>query len=435
MSANMCIGRAIVAFAMGLSAALAGSVPALAKDFDFGDVAPMPVTPAERHFDAGVKALEINNLAAAEAAFRESLKLDAKAAAPYMGLAQVALRRGQNDAARKFMEQAVAFAPEAASVQTTWGTYLFASRELPEAEAALRKAASLDARNVIARIHLGDLYLTGFRKADDAIAQYKAALAIDPTHPGAHYAMGLALLLKRDPAAERELTEAAKLAPANPLPLHALGRMYTSAKRYDEALQAFERTIKVAPLFPAPHVERGHILLARNNAAGAILEYQIAQQKDPKRSVGLTNVGMAEQSRGRWAEAERAYLAAVKIEPKNVVAYNNLAWMAADRKVNLGSALQWAQKAVSLAPAVPEVVGTLGWVYRAQGDLAKAEETLRRAASLKPERADVAYNLGRVCLERGKTKEGLAQLQKALALDPAFAGAAEARKTLQQVRP
>ena len=394
------------------------------------------VSPAEKAFKDGIVALEKKDLSSAEAAFNRSIKLDGKAAGPYLGLAQVVLARGQKAAAEQYLKQAVTLAPDNASIQTTWGAFLYSQKELPEAEAALRKALTLDPKQAAAHVHLGDMYLTAFRKPDEAIREYRAALALAPQHPGAHYAMGLALLAKNDLGqAETEFLAASKIAPQNPLPHHALGRVYATQRRWDEALTAFDAAIKALPSFAAPHLERGQIFAAKGDDERAIQEYAEAQRKDPKRAVGSLAIGMVHQRHQRWVQAEQAYLAALKIEPAHAVAYNNLAWMAADRKVNTTQALAWARKAVELAPKVPEFHGTLAWVYRAQGDLARAERTLRAAAAMTPQRATIVYSLGRIYLEEGKKALALAEMQKALAIDPKFAGADEARKTLKELGP
>ena len=397
-------------------------------------LAPVPVTPGEAQFKVGLAALEENDLPTAEKAFKESIKLDSGAAAPYMGLAQVALRRGEKGLAEINMKRALELEPNSASIQTTWGTFLYTQRDLRGAEAALKTAVKLDANAMAAHLHLGDLYLTSLRRTDAAITEYRAALALAPTHPGAHYALGLAYLTKGDTKqAEAELREASKLAPQNALAHHALGRVYEWQGQWDKALQAFDRAIKTFNGFAAAHYERGQVFSAKGDDARALKEYAEAQRKDPKRSVGYTNIGMVHQRNQRWKAAEDAYLAAVKIEPKNAVAFNNMAWMAAERKTNLARGLEWANKAVSLGPQVPEFQVTLAWVYRAQGDLARAEQTLLKAAALKTSKATTFYYLGRVYLERGKKAQAIGEMKKALAREPNFPESADARKTLKEL--
>jgi tetratricopeptide (TPR) repeat protein len=413
---------------------LVTSATAATADIAIPGILARPITPGEKLFQAGVAALNANDLARAEESFRASLKLDAKAAAPYMGLAQVALRRGQNAAAEQHMKTALSLAPETASIQTSWGTYLYSQRELPEAEAALRKAAALEPNLVVARVQLGDLYLSGFNKPLEAIKEYQAAIAIDSKHAGAHYALGLAHIARNDLAqAEPALAQATKLAPSNPLPFHTLGLLYAEQRKTDQALAMFAAAIKAAPGFATPHVARGTLMASKGDDNNALKEFAEAHKKDPRSTIGLTNIAVVHQRNQRWAEAEAAYLSAVKIQPKSALAYNNLAWMAADRKVNLDQALAWANKAVSLDPTVPEFLGTLGWVHRGRGDLAKAEETLRKATSIKPQSVTATITLGRILLERGKKSEAAAAFKQAIAIDPNYVGANEARQRLKEL--
>jgi Flp pilus assembly protein TadD len=173
--------------------------------------------------------------------------------------------------------------------------------------------------------------------------------------------------------------------------------------------------------------------VAQGNDKLALEEFAAVQRKDPSRPFGYLNTAMLHQQRGRIAEAEAAYLADLKISPDSAIAYNNLAWMAAEKKANLQQAVTWAKKAIALGPNVPEFQGTLAWVYRAQGDLPKAEQTLRTAAALKPQRAAVVYNLGRVYLEQGKKAQAATEIKRALAIDPKFDPTDAARRQLQEL--
>jgi tetratricopeptide (TPR) repeat protein len=144
-------------------------------------------------------------------------------------------------------------------------------------------------------------------------------------------------------------------------------------------------------------------------------------------------LGVAYEAAGRFDEAERAYLDAVARDPLLYGAYNNLAFMCAQRKVKLDEALKWAQRANDLAPRSGTVRDTLGWVYRARGDLTKAARTIEEAARLSPDDATIQYHLGIVYSELGRKPESVAALKRALALSPNFRQAADARQRLQEL--
>ena len=415
---------------LGALALLASVLPASADKI--GLLKKAPTTPVEAKVQAGLTALDNKKYDEAAAAFKEGLKLDPKAVSPLLGLAQTAFASGDRKAGENYLQQAAQRAPNSAELQTLWGNYLyFQKKDFSAAEAALRTASAADPKGVASRLRLGDLYLVALQRPKQAAEMYQQAIGIDSQLAGAHYGLGLALAAQDDvKGAERELQEAEKLQPTNPLPSHVLGRIYLAERQYPEALAAFDRALKSKPDFAAAHMERGNVLFATGKDEDALSEFRQALAANPKLVEAEIYSGMIHQKQGRYAEAERAYRAAVAIQPKASVAYNNLAVMAVDRKTNLEEAVQWGAKAVAEQPNVPEFYGTLGWAYRAQGNLGKAEETLAKGASLKPTRAVVVYRLGVVHQEQGKKAAAIADLKRALTLDPKFPDAADAQSRL-----
>ena len=387
---------------------------------------------AEELFDKGLAALKRNDLVSAENAFSASLKLDPKAVAPMLGLAQIASKRGQHQAAVDYVHRAFLQAPDDADVQRNWARYKYSEGLYQEAENALRHAMQVDPAAARPRIDLGDLYVLAYRKPAEAIPFYKEAIRLEPKHAGAHYGLGMALgMTGQRMEAVAELNQAATLAPTNPLPYYRLGRLHESERRLDQAMEAFGLALRARPAFAPAFLERGKILLAKNDSAGALREFQNAAAADSALAEPHLQLGMIYQQRRQWSNAQEAYLAAIARNPQEAIAYNNLAWMATESGVQLNDALKWARKAVSIAPDVSQFQTTLGWVQRARGDLGAAADALAKAAAMKPPRADALYYLAIVRLDQGRRAEGTTLLKKALALDPAFSNAPDAQHRLK----
>jgi len=83
-------------------------------------------------------------------------------------------------------------------------------------------------------------------------------------------------------------------------------------------------------------------------------------------------LGWIYQIRGNIAQAEQAYQKAIKNKPDYALAYNNLAWLYADKGIKLDRAIELAQKASELAPNEGNFLDTLGWAYYRKGDRAQA---------------------------------------------------------------
>lgn len=391
-------------------------------------------SPAQGKVEEGLKALNADDLPAAEAAFTEAARVDPGLPAAYIGLAEVAARQDKAAQVEYWLQKALAADPKDAMAQRVWGRYKFQRGRFGDAETAFKKAAALDPKSADAHLNLAENYLLGLKKPKAAEEAYRAAIALDPGNPQGHLGLGGALAAQGRPdLALAEYEAAAKLAPTDPKFTHALARFYASQGKFDPALAALQKTITMAPDFLAAHIDRGDLYLAKNDLEQAAAAYRAGAKAVKNPAIAYFKLGTVLEGQQRWAEAEQAYLDAVKSDPMMYGAYNNLAFMAAVRKEHLDQALVWARKAVELAPKVTTLQDTLGWVYRARGELGPAAQALEKAVADNPGKASFRYHLGVVYAEQGKKKEAVAALQKALELDKNFYNAADARKRLQQL--
>lgn len=102
--------------------------------------------------------------------------------------------------------------------------------------------------------------------------------------------------------------------------------------------------------------------------------------------------GMRLEKQGKLDVAVECYRAEMAGNPRNAAAYNNLAWVYAEKMgTNLDEAEQLALAAVRLTEEedspykddwLANHLDTLGWVYYQQGDYARAVETLEKAREL-----------------------------------------------------
>jgi tetratricopeptide (TPR) repeat protein len=394
---------------------------------------PKPISSAEAAYRRGLESLSKGDFRDAGAAFKEAMQLEPKAVQPLLGLADVALKQQDTQQAEAYLQQALNLAPQSVEVQTAWGRYLYQQQRFTDAEAAFKKAIALNPQAVTPHVDLGDLYLGGWRKPQEAMDAYRAALKLDPAHAGAHYALGTALAATNDiEAAQAELTEANRLAPNNPLPLQALGQLYTARKEYEKALEAFSNALKVQPQFVQAYIARGDVYGIQGQSDKALAEYNEALRVAPTFALAHLKIGTVYEAQARTEEAQKAYLAALDADPKQSIAYNNLAWMAAEHKTRLDDALSWAKRAVELEPKVSQFQDTLGWVHRARGELDKAADVLQKAAKIEPQQAVIWYHLGIIQAERKKTKDAAA-LKQALQMQQNFPESEDARKRLAEL--
>ena len=180
------------------------------------------------------------------------------------------------------------------------------------------------------------------------------------------------------------------------------GSLWLGQKRFDQALLVVKNGLKVNP-----ESEELHMLLA---------------------SVHSTQ-GMVD-------EAISAYNEVLRLNPKNVIAANNLAVLLVDHKGDPQS----LQKAFALSRDFekeiphPLFLDTLGWVRFKMGQQEEAIRLLKYAAAKFPEASVLNYHLGIAFFQSGKSAEARRYLSKALKNADQFEGRRDAEQVLAQIR-
>jgi Tfp pilus assembly protein PilF len=91
------------------------------------------------------------------------------------------------------------------------------------------------------------------------------------------------------------------------------------------------------------------------------------------------------------AVAEQQFGTVLNAQPYTLSALNNLAWLL--REKNPGKALGYAQQAQKLAPNMPAVLDTLGWIKWQMNDHAGATALLQQAYAGDRENTEIIYHL------------------------------------------
>jgi len=96
---------------------------------------------------------------------------------------------------------------------------------------------------------------------------------------------------------------------------------------------------------------------------------------------------------GQLEAAEQIYREILAVEPNNGIAWHRLG-LIEFRKANLGTAIEYLGRALTLMPEFAEGYTDLGAVVQQQGDLERAIANHRRALQLAPHLAQAYFNLG-----------------------------------------
>ncbi len=125
-------------------------------------------------------------------------------------------------------------------------TYLSNGKQ-NEAIKEFKKALAFDPQNATAHTNIGKIYQNQ-GKLPEAIKEFKSVAQNDRTSVTARNDLGNAYLqAKQYNDAEKEFKTAAKMDPINPLADYTLGLLYTQTSRYGDAEAQFKKVGKVSP--------------------------------------------------------------------------------------------------------------------------------------------------------------------------------------------
>ena len=301
-------------------------------------------------------------------------------------------------------------------------------------------------------------------ETNQAITTFNKLAALQPQSPQPHMRLAeIQLISKNNDAAAQSLRKALVITPNLLVAQRALIDIELAAKRMAEAIELARTVQKQRPIEAVGYLLEGDIEIARKNwtaaeaafrnglknkqaattemaarlhttlmtadKAGDADRFTASWMKDhPTDARYLQYLGdFALRSRNR-AEAESHYRAALKVDPANALAMNNLAYLLADQKKP--GALPLAQKAAELLPNAA-VLDTLALALAADNQMPKALETMKKAVSLAPENRLLQLNLAHLYIRAGDKAAARTELEALAKLGDKFAGHAAVTELLK----
>ena len=198
----------------------------------------------------------------------------------------------------------------------------------------------------------------------------------------------------------------AKRHSASPRALTNLGVALMAAGEVDEAIEAFEATLKLDDRhFPAlAHLAR--LRLLRDELPEAEQFATKLRELFPRDAVAPLLLGCIALRRGHANHAVREITAAAKLDKGSALAHYLLGMVLLGMRRNR-DAIANLRKATRLDNRSPTLQRGLGVAYASCGDLARAIRSLRVSLVLDPGAPETVHALGRVLMQHGDTESAV----------------------------
>jgi len=290
--------------------------------------------------------------------------------------------------ARQLLE-AIRQGTNSPDVDFSLGMLAVKENNLKEAEAIFRKAYAANPKDTRCLVGLVETLAAG-RHFDQAIQFLQSELARDPARIDLH---------------------------------RALGNIAMRAGNYDLAIGQFQTILqqmdKDSKARGDASFRLGVALRRKGDVNGAIPYLYKAREALPANSTAGDELALALSAAGRSKEAKEAYEQAIKLDPQDGVALNNLAFLIAEAgSGDLDQALTYAQRAKQALPNLGEVSDTLGWIYLKKNMSDNAMDLFQGLVNQKPENSTYRFHLGMALAQKGDKPKALRELQRALRSNP-----------------
>ena len=298
------------------------------------------------------------------ARYQEALKIKAGSPLPLTRLATIYLNREDFDATLNYSDRVLATNPRDPTAAKLAGMAAFQMNRFEQAAKYLRVA-------VAARNNDGQ----------------------------AHYWLGMSLYSSRDARqALDEFYRARLYDPKDVEALYMLGKIH-----WEMCRQAWEEMVRVDPDSVRVKQMVAEQDEVRNLYEDAIAKYKEIIEQQPETPGVHYALGKLYLHIERFAEAEDAFQAELKLNTHNPLAYYGLAAVAFQRQ-DLPVALKNANRAIKENPDYGDAYVLLGRIESNMGDKQKAVEVLERATALSPSDPSPYFMLGHLYTDLGQSE-------------------------------
>ncbi|HZU28226.1 MAG TPA: tetratricopeptide repeat protein [Bryobacteraceae bacterium] len=199
----------------------------------------------------------------------------------------------------------------------------------------------------------------------------------------------------------------------------ALAGAQTRAGKLQDAIASYRQVLDSSPnALPAARADLMLRIAAVQRVAGdtngAMQTLQNARRTMPSNSAVMTQIALLYDTTGQKEQARDEYEKVLKIDPDNVTALNNLAFLKAEDSVDLDRALTLAQRARQKQPDNLDIQDTLALIYLRKNLTEESLRLMNELVDKDPRRSTFHYHRALALVQKGDNVTAKRELNDAL---------------------
>ncbi len=357
------------------------------------------------------------------------------------------------DAAELELLEAQRLAPENSDTAVTLAFTYLRQKQLDKAQKIFARLLEQHGKSPQIHITFGAAYRES-AYVNEAVAEFRQAVALNPGYPRLHYYMALAYLSQEGshaiPQALAELADEIRRHPDAYSAHYLAGLIYVQQRELEKALPYLEKAASLEPTNPDAALYLGQTLylLGQSDRGVSVLQKGVELTKDPSRNqyqiakahylLGqfFNRKGKLEEAKQQLALVEEYRSKAAVQDQERLQIYLGTGMGGGDELKNAVNNMEGRAVIVAPQPPTPEqqaelekaakffaevaakAYSQLGLLRAREADFKRAAQLLAQAASWDPGLPDLQFNLGLAEFKGQNYADAIAPLETALARQP-----------------
>ncbi len=313
--------------------------------------------------------------------------------------------------------------------------------------ATLNVLRELDPNDIDTARYLASTYIAA-GEPEKAVNLLREQLTVCDASTRRRCNIALAVALYKNgnkPDAQREFDSLLQSEPNDPAPLLAQASLLKDDGLWGQLVQNVTDWYQKRPKDNQTPVSIAKDLMTEDDQAKKAAEdiLRMILKNDPDSAEALTALAILLPTIGQSDEPVLLYQRLLQLEPDNLIAINNLAWIMCEKQGKYQQALELAQRGLKIAPNYVDLIDTRGVAYYRLGQFNKAVQDFTTCIELYPKGVPsmVAshFHLARAFAELGQKDKAVEHLNQTLDLENRIGGLlttdlAEAQRLLERLQ-
>jgi tetratricopeptide (TPR) repeat protein len=281
----------------------------------------------------------------------------------------------------------------------------------------------MDPNDTDTAILLANAYIaTGEPQKAVELLRNQISICNDSTRRKCSIALAVALYKSGNKAeAQKEFDALFQSEPNDASPLLAQARLLKDDRLWNQLNQGVVDWYQKHPKDTAiPIAVAGDLATDQTNEAKKTAEEMLRMilNKDSNCVEAMSVLATLLQTTGRSGESTELYQKILTLQPDNVIAINNLAWIMCEEQGRFQQALELAEKGLKILPNYIDLIDTRGIAYYRLGEFNKAIQDFTTCIKLypkgNPSETASRFHLARAFAALGEKNKAIEQLNQAL---------------------